>query len=158
MESKSGMGSRWAAYRPSKALYGWSIIGAVIVTIAVGFTWGGWVTGGSANSMAASAATKARDQLATAVCVGKVMASPDARSVLVSLKAKDWYDRSGVVEKGGWAMMPGQKSADSDVADSCAQKLASMTLPPAPAPATTTAAKADQTPGPASPKPATKVE
>lgn len=155
MESKEGIGNRWAAYRPSKALYSWSIIGAVVVTIAVGFTWGGWVTGSSAKSMAADAAGKARTQLAASFCVGKVMASPDAHAIMVSVKAKDWYDRSAVLEKGDWAVLPGQKTASSDVADACAQKLASMTPPPAPA--TTASVKQDQAPAnPTVPKPTTK--
>jgi hypothetical protein len=157
MESSSGTGGRWAAYRPSKTLYGWSIVGAVVATIIVGFTWGGWVTEGGAKEMAASAATEAHDQLASAVCVGKVMASPDAHAVIVSLKAQDSYDRGSVVQKGGWATMPGQEDADSDIADSCAQTLASMTPPAAPA-VSTADGSAEPASTPASPEPATAIE
>ena len=47
---------RWQAYHPSKAALFWSCVGCVVVALIIGFTWGGWVTGGTATKMAEKAA------------------------------------------------------------------------------------------------------
>ena len=50
------LGQRWETYRPTKALLVWSCAVGAIGVIVVGFTWGGWVTGGTARTMAQAAA------------------------------------------------------------------------------------------------------
>jgi len=52
----ANIGSRLESYRPSKAVWLWSCAACVVATIMVGFTWGGWVTGGTATRMASDAA------------------------------------------------------------------------------------------------------
>jgi hypothetical protein len=54
---------RWEAYRPTKGVWLWTSAGCVVATIVVGFAWGGWVTGGSAERMVSDAANGARAQL-----------------------------------------------------------------------------------------------
>ena len=56
MQDGSSLGSRWAAYHPTKGLLFWAAAAGAIATIVVGFAWGGWVTGGSAKRMAEAAA------------------------------------------------------------------------------------------------------
>ena len=43
---------RWNDLQPSKTMLFWSCAGSVAVALLVGFTWGGWVTGGTAQEMA----------------------------------------------------------------------------------------------------------
>ena len=49
---------RWDDLQPSKTMLVWSCIGSVVVALVVGFTWGGWVTGGTARGMAESPSGK----------------------------------------------------------------------------------------------------
>lgn len=83
----------------------------MIATIVIGFSWGGWVTGGTADHAPAWPAT-ARE-LASAICVERFNAAPDAAAKLAEFKAiPDSYKKRQFVEAGGWATMPGQTTAD----------------------------------------------
>ena len=50
------LSQRFQQYRPSKTALFWSCAGCVVVATVVGFSWGGWTTGGSAQDMADKAA------------------------------------------------------------------------------------------------------
>ena len=41
----------------------------------IGFSWGGWVTGGTSQTMAATAGNVARGELASVICVEKFKAA-----------------------------------------------------------------------------------
>jgi hypothetical protein len=99
------MNDRFQDYRPSKTALFWSCSACIVATMIVGFTWGGWVTGGSAWEMADEAAEQTRAQVAAAVCVETLMAAADARPQLVSLKetTSSWQQES-FIEDGGWAV------------------------------------------------------
>jgi hypothetical protein len=64
----------------------------------VGFTWGGWVTGGSAGDMAEDALEQGRAQVAAVVCVEEFMAAADARPQIASLKSLS--EKFGMKVKG----------------------------------------------------------
>ena len=49
---KVGLGQRWSEARPTKTVVFFSWVACVVATMIVGFTWGGWVTGSTARSMA----------------------------------------------------------------------------------------------------------
>ncbi|MGH6943258.1 MAG: hypothetical protein ACREH6_03430 [Geminicoccaceae bacterium] len=129
--TRPGFQQRLDEYRPSKTVWFWSCIACVILTIVVGFSWGGWVTGGTAQAMVDDAAEQARYALAANVCVDKFMTTGDASAQLASLKQIDSSYRQGeFVEKGGWATMPGNDEPEGEVADLCAEQLIDMDLPP----------------------------
>ena len=95
------------------------------VTMIVGFSWGGWVTGGTSRSAAATAGDVARGGLASAICVDRFKAAPNVAAKLVELKAiPDSYTRRQFVEAGGWATMPGQTTPDRLGLESCTTALA----------------------------------
>jgi hypothetical protein len=123
MANNSGLRRRWGDYRPSKGIWFWSCVACVVGTVVVGFTWGGWVTGGTATTMAADAAAAARTQLAAAVCISRFQSGPDASAELVALKKTDSYERGDMIQKDGWATMPGSKAPIAGAADACAQQL-----------------------------------
>lgn len=123
MVQKQTLGSRWEAYQPSKTGWFWSSVGIAVATMIVGFSWGGWVTGGTADKMAADAADGARAQLAAASCVIRFNAGPDAVAQRAALKSASSYSRTGMIEKGGWATLTGGKDPVSGAADLCAQIL-----------------------------------
>ena len=123
--TKPSFSRRWEDYQPSKAMLFWSCIAAIIATMAVGFSWGGWVTGGSSQAMAATAGDNARGELASAICVERFNAAPDATAKLVQFKAiSDSYKQRQFIVAGGWATMPGQTSPDRLGVQGCATALA----------------------------------
>jgi len=131
MEAKRSLGQRWEASRPTKTALFWSCAVCVVATIVVGFTWGGWTTGGTARSMAREAALTSRNELAAAVCVDRFEAAGDAPAQLVALKALGSWDRGSFVEKGGWAAMPDEVDPGKGAARLCADKLAALEPPAA---------------------------
>ncbi|HWN05621.1 MAG TPA: hypothetical protein VNO53_00535, partial [Steroidobacteraceae bacterium] len=115
---------RWSEYRPTKEHLFWIVVVCVAATLIIGFGFSGWVTGGTAQKMADEAAATSRNQLAAAVCAREFMRAADARTRLAKLQALDWWERDDQVVAGGWATMPGEKEADSAVAELCATRLA----------------------------------
>ena len=106
------------------AIYG-AIAGAVALAI-VGFSWGGWVTGGSAERMAAD---KARQEVVAAlvpICVEQSRLDPQAGETLALLKETSRYKRDEMIMKAGWATMPGSEDPNRSVASACMEQLASQ--------------------------------
>jgi hypothetical protein len=99
-------------------------IGA-IASMAIGFSWGGWVTGGTANRFAAEQASTAVVAALTPLCVEKFLQNSDAKANLEVLKKipSNW-EQGDYVEKGGWAAQPGAASSDYHLARAYAEKLA----------------------------------
>lgn len=126
MDGKQSLGERWTTYRPSKGSLVWSCAAGAIAATAVGFAWGGWVTGGAATKMAEAAAVSARSTLVAAICVDRFRASPDASAQLVTLKGLQSWDRGAFIEKGGWALMPDQPQPSKVEAKLCADQLAAL--------------------------------
>ena len=120
---------RWEEYRPSKTEAFWTAAGCVVATLVIGFGFGGWVTGGTAQKMVAVAAQGARHQLAAAICVAEFMEGKDARARLADLKKAEWYTRDKIIAASGWATMPDRKEPNITVDEMCASKLAEMPAP-----------------------------
>jgi GH24 family phage-related lysozyme (muramidase) len=131
MANNPSLGRRWEDYQPSKGIWFWSCAACITATIVIGFTWGGWVTGGTATKMAADAAAGASAQLAAADCIHRFENGPDASAQLTALKKAESYQRSDLLQKGGWATMPGSKDPVEGAALICAQQLVNPSLPAA---------------------------
>jgi pimeloyl-ACP methyl ester carboxylesterase len=133
------LSQRFQGYRPSKTALFWTCAGSVVAVTIVGFSWGGWVTGGTAEAMAAKAAAQARQEVAAVVCVDRFMAAPDAGVQLTALQEMtSSYARGQFVQDGGWASMSanntdGRKAAgnadDRKAAGLCAEALAERETP-----------------------------
>ena len=50
-EQKVSFRQRWDEAQATKKVVFWAILGAIVLTMIVGFGWGGWVTGGTAQAM-----------------------------------------------------------------------------------------------------------
>jgi hypothetical protein len=144
MQQHQTLSQRFQEYRPSKTALFWACAGCVIVATVVGFTWGGWTTGGSARDMAEDSAAQARQELAAVVCVERFMAAPDANLQLAKLQEiTSSYQQSKFVEEGGWAtIVPASSTADRKAsaaasaddrkaAGLCADELAKREMPTA---------------------------
>jgi hypothetical protein len=128
-QKKSSIQQRWNDLQPSKTMLFWSCASSVVVALVVGFTWGGWVTGGTARDMAETAGDTSRYELASVICVEKFLAAPDAQAQLTELKAIDSsYRQRQFIEAGGWAVMPNNDEAARQAADLCAKVLANLEL------------------------------
>ena len=132
------LSQRFQQYRASKAVLFWACAGSVVVATIVGFSWGGWVTGGTAQEMAEDSAAQARQQLAAVVCVDRFMAAPDAGVQLTALhEIERPYEQSKFVADGGWAIIVPASSPtdyktrtdDSKAAGLCAAELAKREMP-----------------------------
>ena len=97
-------------------------IGAV-ATILVGFSFGGWVTGGTARKTAERDAKYATIAALAPICVEKFENNADAAMNLSTLKKISLWQQASFIEKGGWATMPGASEADMGVAQACAELL-----------------------------------
>ena len=128
-QQKRSIQQRWSDLQPSKTMLFWSCAGSVAVALVVGFTWGGWVTGGTAQKMAGAAGDTSRYQLASVICAERFLEAPDARAQLTALKAIDSsYRQRQFIEEGGWATMPSKEKATRQATDLCAKVLANLEL------------------------------
>jgi hypothetical protein len=122
--ANAGFGHRWMESRPRKTTVFWWIVAAVVLTTIVGFTWGGWVTGNTARSMAEAAANDAVVKHLAPVCLAQFERDPAKAQKAKEFGGVPIYDRADYVEKQGWATMPGEKGPDSAVAEACAELIA----------------------------------
>jgi hypothetical protein len=109
--------------------YLWGAFGGAAVLAIVGFSWGGWTTGGTATRNASTAAHDAVVAALAPICVDRFRGQSDAAARTADLAKTSTWERGAVIEKSGFATMPGAKSADSDVARACAAILADPPMP-----------------------------
>jgi hypothetical protein len=98
-------------------IYG-AVIGAVFVGV-VGFTWGGWVTGGTSNDRAMA---MSRDDVVASmvpVCLDMARSDPARAAKLATIRAASTYQRRDALIAAGWATMPGTDAPDRDIAQAC---------------------------------------
>jgi len=105
-------------------LYG-AMVGAAALAI-VGFSWGGWVTGGKATQMAASQAQLEVVAAMVPICIQQSSEDPEVVATLARLKDASSYERGEMLMKAGWATMPGSSDPDHYVARACVEKLAAQ--------------------------------
>ncbi len=101
----------------------WGAVGGGVVLAIIGFAWGGWVTGSTAQQMAEELAQKAVVARLAPICVEQYNQDSEKDEKLKELKETDSWQRDDYVEKQGWATMPGAKEADSTVAEKCVELL-----------------------------------
>ncbi len=95
-------------------------------TLAIGFSWGGWMLGSTAKTLADSTANSAVVAAISPICVDQFQRSADAANNLTALQKTSSWEQAAFVEKGGWAIMPGSKSVESGVSQACAALLSNL--------------------------------
>jgi dienelactone hydrolase len=93
----------------------WGVAGGAIAAIIIGFTWGGWVTGGTSEKNARVAAQTA----VVPHCVAKAEQQPEQ---LILLKKENSYSRHDFVVKAGWVSGVADEYR-RHVAESCASAI-----------------------------------
>jgi hypothetical protein len=101
----------------------WGFVIGSILTIIVGFAWGGWMTSSGAERMASERSSAAVITALVPVCLEKSKADPSAAKKLTELKGltSSWDQRDAVI-RDGWATI-GSGEANREVADACASQL-----------------------------------
>jgi hypothetical protein len=104
-------------------------IGAV-ATIVIGFYWGGWTLGSTAEQMASQRSATAVVAALAPGCAAKFAALPDAAAKKIALAKVDSWKRSDEFPKE-LVTLPGESSPNSDLVDACfklvfAQKAAAL--------------------------------
>jgi hypothetical protein len=97
----------------------WGVIGGAIAAIVIGFSWGGWVTGGTAGKMETASAEAAVVQAFAPLCVAKAEQQPEK---LVALKEESSYQRDEFVIEAGWVDSVSEEYR-TEVATFCASTL-----------------------------------
>ena len=97
----------------------WGFICGAVITMVIGFGWGGWSTAGTTQKMADEAVLASQ----AAICVAQFMSQPNHEEKLKELGKIDDWKKSEFIEKGGWDKMPGQEKAGYYVARACTKGL-----------------------------------
>src|SRR5205085_11396739 len=88
-----------------------------VASMVIGFSWGGWTTGGTAVKLADERANTAVVAALTPICVEKFLQNSDAKANLAVLqKISTSWERGKYLEDGGWATQPGASSPDYHLA------------------------------------------
>jgi alpha/beta superfamily hydrolase len=114
--------------KDTKPMIWGAVIGAALCTV-IGFTWGGWVTGGTARKTVAAAAHDATVMALAPLCAERFRAQGDATARMAELATTSSWERRGVIEKSGFAVMPGATTNDSDLATACVEILLAPAKP-----------------------------
>lgn len=102
----------------------WGAATGAIALAIVGFNWAGWVSGGTADKMAAARSEAAVVSALVPICVAQFNKGPEARGRLAALKEVKSWEQGGYISSGGWATMPGSGAEPSrEVAAACAEAL-----------------------------------
>jgi len=101
----------------------WGAVGGAAALAIVGFSWGGWVTGTTAETNSRHRSEKAVVTVLAPICVEQFRAATNAGPNLEALRKVSSWQQGTFVADGGWATMPGSKTPVSEVASACAELL-----------------------------------
>ena len=99
-----------------------AVVGAVAFAV-VGFSSLGWTLGSTAEKMASQRAETAVVAALAPICVEKFQQQSDLAAKLTEFKKAASWDQRSLIEKAGWATMPGTDKSNTAVATACADKL-----------------------------------
>ena len=100
----------------------WGLICGAVITIIIGFSWGGWTTAATTQTMSEEAVLASQ----AAICVGQFMKDPDHAAKLEEFGKISSWERAKFIEKGGWDKIPGHDRADYALSSACADGIAQI--------------------------------
>src|SRR5512134_2936156 len=105
-----------------------AVVGAVGIMI-VGFSWMGWNLGHTTRRLVSEGSESAVVAALTPFCVANYMKQPDAAAKLTLLKEDtSSYTQREIIEKAGFATIPGNKEPSSGLAAACEIALRSASV------------------------------
>ena len=93
----------------------WGFVCGAGIAMMVGFIWGGWTTSSTTQKMSDQAVLANR----AAICVAQFMNGPDRKAQIKEFEKTESYQRTELIEKGGWDKMPGEEKAAWGVSSGC---------------------------------------
>ena len=93
-----------------------------VATLVVGFYWGGWMLGSTAQTQLKNAEQASVVRVLAPICADRFQRSADAGANLKALNAADSWKRDEMIEKAGWTTFPGSEP-DRRVAEACMRLL-----------------------------------
>jgi hypothetical protein len=107
----------------AKVTFGiWGFVFGAGVAMTIGFVWGGWTTSGTTQKLNEEAVLTSR----AAICVAQFMKGPNHVVKIKEFQGTESYQRSDLIEKGGWDRMPGQEKAAWGVSSACVTGLEAL--------------------------------
>lgn len=129
MAEKISLSKRWRTFQPSKIVLAWACIASAVLTIALGFSWGGWMMAESAEYEKTTAITETRMDLLASVCVDRFTTAENASVKLAELKKIGEWERRDVIRTGGWISVNNITSPlDGAAATKCVERLMTVDL------------------------------
>jgi hypothetical protein len=102
----------------------WGAVIGSILTMIVGFSWGGWTTSSTARQLAMQQTDAAVSAALLPICLAAGKADRGHTKKLSELTAMtSSYEQTEFVMKTGWATFPGQADPHRGVAEACASAL-----------------------------------
>jgi hypothetical protein len=101
----------------------WGVVIGTIGIMILGFAWGGWVLGSTAERMAKDRADEAVTAILVPSCVERFMGQAEAAAKLAEFQNTVSWRQSQLLEQGGWATVAGSTEPNRAVARMCAQQL-----------------------------------
>ena len=95
----------------------------IVATLIIGFTWGGWTLGSTAEKMASKRAGEAVVAVLAPACVYRFQQQPDLVAKWADFKKVDSWRRDAYIEKSGFATPVGSQAVNEDTAEKCASML-----------------------------------
>jgi hypothetical protein len=108
--------------------FAWGMAVGMVVLLIVIFSAGWVVTSGTAKANAQRISTDAVIDRLAPISVAQFMQDPNKEERLKELKELDSWNRGKFVQKQGWAIMPGEKESDYNVANECARLLGELKM------------------------------
>ena len=109
---------------------GWGAVFGAVGIMIVGFSWMGWNLGNTTKRLVSEGSESAVIAALTPFCVANYMKQPDAVKRLALLKEDtSSYTQREIIEKAGFATMPGNKEPSSGLAAACEIALRTASLP-----------------------------
>jgi hypothetical protein len=100
-------------------------VGAV-ATMIIGFNWGGWVLGKTAENNATMLVNTALVKAYGPVCIERFKQQPNVEAKWVELTKVDTWRRESYIKESGFATPPGSTSPNAAIADACADALSKI--------------------------------
>ena len=98
----------------------------IVATVAIGFSYMGWMLPSAAERMAADRADTAIVKVLTPICVERFQQQDNYPAKLAAFKKIETWNQHTLIEKSGWATIPGTDKTHSEVAKACAEKLGEL--------------------------------
>jgi hypothetical protein len=98
----------------------------IVGTVVIGFAWGGWTLGSTAEKMASERATAAVVKVLAPACVQQFQQQDDLAAKWAAFKKVESWQRDAFIKKTGFVTPVGSDEANQAAADKCASLLSEI--------------------------------